>query len=37
LLKLDGTMATQTGRVLAQQRVAFMRAYLDEFRRELEL
>src|SRR6266566_688920 len=37
LLKLDGTMATQTGRVLAQQRMAFMRAYLDEFRRELEL
>ena len=37
LLKLDGTMSTQTGRVLAQQRMAFMRAYLDEFRRELEL
>ena len=37
LLKLDGTMSTQTGRVLAQQRVAFMRAYLGEFRRELEL
>lgn len=37
LLKLDATMATQTGRVLAQQRMAFMRAYLDEFRRELEL
>jgi len=37
LLKLDGTVATQTGRVLAQQRMAFMRAYLDEFRRELEL
>ena len=37
LLKLDDTIATQTGRVLAQQRMAFMRAYLDEFRRELEL
>ena len=37
LLKLDDTMATQTGHVLAQQRTAFMRAYLDEFRRELEL
>jgi uncharacterized protein len=37
LLKLDDTMATRTGRVLAQQRMAFMRAYLDEFRRELEL
>ena len=37
LLKLDGTMATPTGRVLALQRLAFMRAYLDEFRRELEL
>jgi uncharacterized protein len=37
LLKLDGTMSTQTGRVLAQQRMAFMCAYLDEFRRELEL
>ena len=37
LLKLDGTMSTQTGRVLAQQRMAFMHAYLDEFRRELEL
>jgi len=37
LLKLDGTMSTQTGRVLAQQRMAFMRAYLEEFRRELEL
>ena len=37
LLKLDDTMATQTGRVLAQERTAFMRAYLDEFRSELEL
>ncbi len=35
LLKLDGTMATQTGRALAQERTAFMRAYLDEFRKEL--
>ena len=37
LLKLDGTMATHTGRVLAQERIAFMRTYLDEFRKELEL
>jgi uncharacterized protein len=37
LLKLGDTIATQTGRVLALQRTAFMRAYLDEFRRELEL
>ena len=35
LLKLEGTMATQTGRALAQERTAFMRAYLDEFRKEL--
>jgi uncharacterized protein len=35
LLKLDDTMATQTGRVLALERTAFMRAYLDEFRKEL--
>lgn len=37
LLRLNRTMATQTGRVLAQQRTDFMHAYLDEFRRELEL
>ena len=37
LLRLDDTMATQTGRALAQARTAFMRAYLDEFRRELGL
>jgi uncharacterized protein len=37
LLKLDSTMSTQTGSVLAQQRMAFMRAYLDEFSRELEM
>ena len=36
LLKLDGTMATQTGLVLAQERTAFMRVYLDEFRKELD-
>jgi uncharacterized protein len=36
LLKLEDTMATQTGRVLARERTAFMRAYLDEFKRELE-
>jgi len=37
LLKLDGTMSTQTGRTLAQQRTAFMHTYLDEFRRELDM
>ncbi len=37
LLKLESTMVTQAGRVLARERTAFMRAYLDEFRRELEL
>jgi uncharacterized protein len=36
LLKLGSTMSTQTGRVLAEQRTAFMHAYLDEFRKELE-
>jgi uncharacterized protein len=37
LLKLASTMSTQTGRVMAQQRTAFMHTYLDEFRRELEM
>ena len=37
LLKLDSTMSTQTGSVLSQQRTAFMRTYLDEFRIELEM
>ncbi len=37
LLKLEATMQTETGRVLAQQRTTFMRTYLDEFKRELEL
>src|SRR5437588_10087352 len=36
LLKLDGTMATQAGRTLAEQRTAFMHTYMQEFRRELE-
>ncbi len=35
LLKLSDTMATETGRVLAKQRTAFMRRYLDELRNEL--
>ncbi len=35
LLKLGNTMSTQTGRVLADQRTAFMYAYLDQFRKEL--
>ncbi len=37
LLKLEETMLTETGRSLAQQRTAFMRTYLHEFKRELEL
>ncbi len=37
LLKLNNTMSTQTGRVLAQQRTAFMHTYLNEFRKELEM
>lgn len=37
LLKLDSTMSTQTGRALSQQRTAFIRTYLDEFKREVEL
>lgn len=36
LLKLADTMSTQTGRELAWQRIAFMHAYLEEFRSELE-
>jgi uncharacterized protein len=35
LLKLADTMSTETGRELARERTAFMRVYLDEFRREL--
>ncbi len=37
LLTLSSAMLTRTGRVLAEQRTAFMRSYLDEFRREIEL
>jgi uncharacterized protein len=37
LLKLEDTMTTQTGRALARERTAFMRAYLDEFRKELAM
>lgn len=36
LLKLPDGMITHTGRIMAQQRVAFMRTYLDELRRELD-
>ncbi len=36
LLKLEDTMTTQTGRSLARERTAFMHAYLDEFRKELD-
>ncbi|HXX78412.1 MAG TPA: HD domain-containing protein [Ktedonobacteraceae bacterium] len=36
LLKLEDTMTTHAGRVIARQRTAFMHAYLDEFRNELE-
>lgn len=36
LLTLAETMATETGRILAQRRTAFMRTYLYELKRELE-
>lgn len=35
LLRLSEGMTTTTGRELAEQRTAFMRSYLNEFRREL--
>lgn len=35
LLKLGETMITETGRMLAQRRIAFMQTYLYEFAREL--
>lgn len=37
LLKLPNMMSTPTGRTLAQRRTAFMRTYLYEFRREIEM
>jgi uncharacterized protein len=37
LLKLGDTMATKTGHMLAQRRINFLKAYLNEFRSELEL
>lgn len=37
LLKLGDGMSTETGRGLAEQRIEFMRAYLNEFRQELAL
>lgn len=37
LLKLEEGMYTTTGRTLAQQRTAYMRAYLEELRTELSL
>lgn len=37
LLKLESGMYTETGRALAQRRSEYMRAYLQEFRAELEL
>jgi uncharacterized protein len=37
LLKLPDGMITETGRMMAEQRVAFMRTYLDELRRELDV
>lgn len=37
LLKLNENMFTETGRMLAQQRTQFMREYLDELRRELDV
>jgi uncharacterized protein len=35
-LTLDEAMTTRTGRLLAQRRIAFLRLYLQELRRELE-
>ncbi|MGZ3611601.1 MAG: HD domain-containing protein [Ktedonobacteraceae bacterium] len=35
LLKLEGTITTQSGRVLARERTTFMRVYLDALRKEL--
>lgn len=37
LLKLSETMHTRTGHTLAQQRTAFMQAYLDQLRSEIEI
>jgi uncharacterized protein len=37
LLKITTTMSTPTGRAMAQRRTAFMRTYLYELRREIEL
>ncbi|MGI9061047.1 MAG: HD domain-containing protein [Ktedonobacteraceae bacterium] len=37
LLKLSDTMATATGRALAQRRTAFMHSYLNEMRDELQI
>ena len=37
LLRLEETMLTETGHALARQRTEFMRTYLQEFKRELEL
>ncbi|WP_322481255.1 HD domain-containing protein [Thermogemmatispora sp.] len=37
LLRLGESMTTATGRALAQERLAFMQRYLEEFRRELML
>lgn len=37
LLKLADTMSTESGRRLARERTDFMRVYLDEFRREMNL
>lgn len=37
LLKLGDTMGTETGRILAQRRTAFMHDYLNEMREELEV
>lgn len=37
LLKLEATMATETGRTLARRRTAFMYNYLDELKEELKI
>jgi uncharacterized protein len=37
LLKIGETMCTETARALAEHRTSFMRLYLDEFKREVQL
>lgn len=37
LLKLGATMGTETGKQIATERTAFMKAYLEEFKHEIEM